>query len=181
MKQIVPGVKLIVGLGNPDPEYGSTYHNVGHQFVSFLIGSQALCAPESSSPVCRMKLLNTDAYMNESGACVAEALKKYGLLPAEALVVHDDSDIAVGAWKFSHARNSGGHRGVQNVIDHLGTNAFWRLRIGIRPASAFPPVSGEPAKKWVKAEKFVLKKTTAGDRKALDAAFAEALAALGGA
>ena len=180
MKTIAAPIRLIVGLGNPDPEYAPTYHNVGHQFVMFLIATQASCLPESASPVCSMKLLKTDAYMNESGAYVAEALKKYGARAADALVVHDDSDLAVGEWKFSFARNAGGHRGVQNVIDHLGTNMFWRLRVGIRPKASLRPALGEPAKKWVKAEKFVLKKISPADRKAIDGVFAEALAALGG-
>ncbi len=165
-------IRLIVGLGNPDPEYASTYHNVGHRFILFLIGSQELCAPGSASRICGMKLLKTDAYMNESGACVAQAVKKYACPLDALLVVHDDSDIPVGSWKFSFARNAGGHRGVQNVIDHLGTNAFWRLRIGIRPKAA-KTIEGAPKKKWVKAEKFVLKAISASDRKTIEAVFAE--------
>ena len=166
-------IRLIVGLGNPDPEYAPTYHNVGHRFVLLLIGSKVQCAPGSASKICGMKLLKTDAYMNESGACVAQAVRKYACPLDALLVVHDDSDIRVGSWKFSFARNAGGHRGVQNVIDHLGTNAFWRLRIGIRPKPATPR-EGAPAKKWVKAEKFVLKAVSAADRKAIEAVFSRA-------
>ncbi len=163
-------IRLIVGLGNPDPEYASTYHNVGHRFVSFLIGSQELCSAGSAARICTIKLLTTDAYMNESGACVLEAVRKYGCPLDGLLVVHDDSDIAIGSWKFSFARNAGGHRGVQNVIDHLGTNAFWRLRIGIRPRPA-EGAENAPRRKWVKAEKFVLKAISASDRKAIEAVF----------
>lgn len=167
-------IRLIIGLGNPDPEYAPTYHNVGHQFVLFLIRQQELCMPGAEGGICAMKLLKTDAYMNESGACVTEALKKYGLAGKDLLVVHDDSDIPIGEWKMSFGRNAGGHRGVQNVIDHMGTNAFWRLRFGIRPKSAFEVSQTGKRGRWIKAETLVLKKVSAADRKALDAVFAEA-------
>lgn len=152
--------KLIIGLGNPDPEYALTYHNVGHLFVEALIAAH---------PHTERKMLTTDAYMNESGACVERALKKYRLKPADLLVVQDDSDIPIGSWKISFGRNSGGHRGVQNVIDHLRTNGFWRLRVGIRPLAE---------KRRQKAEDLVLKKIAPADRKKIDAVFAEAIAAL---
>jgi len=167
-------IRLIIGLGNPDPEYAPTYHNVGHQFILFLIRQQEVCVPGVLKGICAMKLLKTDAYMNESGACVTEALKKYGYTGEELLVVHDDSDIPIGEWKMSFSRNAGGHRGVQNIIDHMGTNAFWRLRFGIRPKAAFG-VSAQGARgRWIKAETLVLKKIGAQDRKILDAVFAEA-------
>ena len=151
------GVKLIIGLGNPDPEYALTYHNVGHLFVEALIAAH----PKSD-----LKMLTTDAYMNESGACVMQALKKYKLKPAELLVAQDDSDISIGSYKLSFARNAGGHRGVQNVIDHLRTNEFWRLRVGIRPVTE---------RKRQKAEDLVLKKISAADRKKIDAVFKEVI------
>ncbi|MSR73699.1 MAG: peptidyl-tRNA hydrolase [Candidatus Pacebacteria bacterium] len=152
--------KLIIGLGNPDPEYGLTYHNVGHLFVEALIAAH---------PKTERKVLTTDAYMNESGACVVQALKKYKLKPADLLVVQDDSDIPIGSYKISFGRNAGGHRGVQNVIDHLRTNGFWRLRVGIRPVAE---------RKRQKAEDLVLKKISAADRKKIDAVFAEAITKL---
>lgn len=162
-------IQLIIGLGNPDPEYGKTYHNVGHQFILFLIKNQELCAPDSAARLCTIKLLKTDAYMNESGACVKTALKKYQLKPDQLMVAHDDADIMMGTYKMSFARNAGGHRGVQNIIDYLKTNKFWRLRIGIRPAKE---------KRRQKAEKLVLKKITPADQKKLQAVFKEAMKVL---
>lgn len=152
--------KLIIGLGNPDPEYALTYHNVGHLFVNALIAAY---------PTTERKMLTTDAYMNESGACVSQALKKYKLKPAELLIVHDDADISVGSYKISFGRNAGGHRGVQNIIDHLRTNGFWRLRVGIRPVTE---------RKRQKAEDLVLKKISSADRKKIDAVFKKAIALL---
>jgi PTH1 family peptidyl-tRNA hydrolase len=153
--------RIIIGLGNPDPEYDNTYHNVGHQFIAMLM---------AHNPHAPQKLIKTDAYMNESGACVAEALKKYKAKPAELLVVHDDSDIALGAHKISFGRNAGGHRGVQNIIDHVRTNAFWRLRIGIRPRAE---------RKRRKASELVLKSISAANAAVLKAVFAKAAAELG--
>ena len=150
-------IKLIIGLGNPDPEYAPTYHNAGHQFVDALI---------AHDPKSTRKMLKTDAYMNESGACVSQALKKYELKRDRLLVAHDDADIMLGTFKFSFGRNAGGHRGVQNVIDHIGTNEFWRLRIGIRPA--------HEARRQ-KAEKLVLKKITSADRKKLNEVFKDVI------
>lgn len=167
-------IRIVIGLGNPDPEYAPTYHNVGHQFISFLIRRQELCAPDAGTGICGMKLLTTDAYMNESGACVMGALKKYGFPPGEILVAHDDADIPIGAFKMSFGRGAGGHRGVQNVIDHMGTKDFWRLRIGIRPKAAFAPAPAGTKRRRAKAETLVLKKISGADRKVLDAAFSEA-------
>lgn len=162
-------IQLIIGLGNPDPEYEKTYHNVGHQFILFLIINQELCAPDSAARLCTIKLLKTDAYMNESGACVKTALKKYKLKSDQLMVAHDDSDIMMGTHKMSFARNAGGHRGVQNIIDYLKTNKFWRLRIGIRPANE---------KRRQKAEKLVLKKITPTDQKKLHMVFKEVVKVL---
>lgn len=153
-------VRLVIGLGNPDPEYADTYHNVGHQFVNALI---------ARDPHDARKFIKTDAYMNESGACVAQALKKYRLKSDEFLAVQDDSDIAIGEYKFSFGRNAGGHRGIQNIIDHLGTNAFWRLRIGIRPISE---------KRREKAEHLVLRRISASDRAILDGVFSRVMTAV---
>lgn len=161
--------QLIIGLGNPDPEYAATYHNVGHQFILFLIKHQELCAPDNTSRLCTIKLLKTDAYMNESGACVKTALKKYKLKPDKLMVAHDDADIMMGAYKMSFARNAGGHRGVQNIIDYLKTNTFWRLRIGIRPSNE---------KRRQKAEKLVLKKITVQDQKRLQTVFRQVMKGL---
>jgi peptidyl-tRNA hydrolase, PTH1 family len=101
-------------------------------------------------------------YMNESGRAVREALKKFGTQPADLIVIHDDSDLTIGNYKLSFARSSAGHKGVQSVIDTLTTNAFTRVRIGIRPV--------REARRQ-KAAEFALKKISAANRKILDAVF----------
>lgn len=146
--------RIIIGLGNSDEEYAHTYHNVGHLFVDFLKQGNAL---------------KTDAYMNESGKFAKEALKKHKAKPDQLLVIHDDADIAIGNYKLSFARNAGGHRGVQNIIDQLKTNAFWRLRIGIRPVK-------ERAR--AKANELVMKKISPANKKKLEVVFKEIMKVL---
>ena len=107
--------------------------------------------------------------MNKSGLFVKEALKKYKAKPEQLLVIHDDSDIELGKYKLSFGRSSAGHKGVQNVINHLKTQKFWRLRIGIRPSQE---------RKRAKADALVLKKIAPANKQLLDKVFKEALKSL---
>ena len=121
-------LRLIIGLGNSGVEYTHTYHNVGFLAVHYFRGlarAHTFSLPED-------RLLLTDGSMNTSGAFVRTALARFKVPPAELLLVHDDSDIALGHYKFSFSRGSAGHKGVEDVVRALGTNVFWRLRIGIR-------------------------------------------------
>lgn len=142
--------KLIIGLGNPGREYAKTYHNVGFLAVDYL-GQNPLVS----------KMLKSDVFMNDSGNFVKKALKKYKVRPEESMIIHDDSDIELGKYKVSFARNSAGHHGIDSIIKSLGTNDFWRLRIGI----------GKKAK--VKAKKLVLKKISKADWEILLKVFEE--------
>ena len=156
--------KLIIGLGNPGKDYENTYHNAGFLFINYLMENQQV---QSS----KLKVKSSETYMNESGKFVAKELKKSGTKPEELLIVHDDSDIELGNYKLSFNRNAAGHHGVESIIKALKTKNFWRLRIGIRP----PQKKGSPR---LKAEKFVLKKITAADKKMLEKVFEKATAKL---
>ncbi len=169
METSKPEFKLIIGLGNPDKKYENTYHNVGHLFVDYLTKSFQLKGPARRQAG---KSLKTDVYMNESGRFVSRALKKAGIKSENTLVVHDDSDIILGDFKLSYGRGAAGHHGIESIINALGTKNFWRLRIGIRPK----PRKGIPRQK---AEKFVLKKISASDKKILEEVFRKSEEALG--
>ncbi|MBU6141752.1 aminoacyl-tRNA hydrolase [Patescibacteria group bacterium] len=166
-----PQYKLIVGLGNPGPDYANTYHNVGALAVDHLI--------EETRPLTLKKNVSKKfqyaadgniifikplTYMNESGVAVKNALKQFKATPEEILVIHDDSDITIGEYKLSYERGAGGHKGIESIIQHLKTKKFWRLRIGIRP----PAIAGTPRKK---AEEFVLKRISAAHRRLLETVF----------
>jgi PTH1 family peptidyl-tRNA hydrolase len=160
-----PEFKLIIGLGNPDPEYQNTYHNVGHLFLDFLIENRE----NFQFPISNDHLLKTDVYMNESGAFVKKALKKHNTKPEELLIVHDDSDITIGNYKLSFERGTAGHHGIESILANIKTNNFWRLRIGIRPQNE---------KVRQKSEKFVLKKIAVADKKLLEEVFQRATKAI---
>lgn len=165
-------VRLIIGLGNPDPEYANTYHNIGFLAVDYL---------SKNPPISNYQLpiTKSDVYMNESGKFVAKEIKKAGAKPEELLVVHDDSDIELGKYKLSFGRGAAGHHGVESVQTTLKTKNFWRLRIGIRPAEKKSLPAGRQApEKRLKAGDFVLKKITPADKKILEKTFEEIVAKL---
>jgi len=103
-------------------------------------------------------------FMNVSGAAVREAARKFNVLPEHIIVLHDDSDLPLGDRKISFGGGSAGHKGVQSVIDHLHTEDFSRVRIGIRDPQ-------ERARK--KAGDFVLHSITPTDQEILEGVFAE--------
>ncbi|MFH1346625.1 MAG: aminoacyl-tRNA hydrolase [Spirochaetota bacterium] len=119
--------RLIIGLGNPDKEYEKTYHNVGFLAVDFLAANPEKFKIQNS----KFKILKSEVYMNESGDFVKKTVKQNNVKPGEILIIHDDSDIKIGEYKFSFGRSSAGHKGVQSIIDSLKTKNFWRLRIGV--------------------------------------------------
>ncbi|MDO8664877.1 MAG: aminoacyl-tRNA hydrolase [Candidatus Liptonbacteria bacterium] len=198
------GIKLIIGLGNPEPEYDNTYHNAGKLMVDYLLKklvsggvSKAACFHKKTSgnfescTVCDFRLVKPTNYMNENGKAAKAALKSFGTKADSLLVAHDDSDIEIGTYKTSFGSGSAGHNGVQSVIENMGTKNFWRLRIGIRPSprnsalsqrrSALRPKADLPAEvRRTKAGEFVLKKITDADDKLMCSAFEKAFEELFG-
>ncbi len=140
--------KLIVGLGNPGPQYAETRHNVGFQFVDYLAGKHGLSfstfrfnahlafGKVKGQEVVLAKPLT---FMNLSGQAVKPLLKSLGTSPENLLVVYDDMDLPLGAIRLRPKGGAGGHRGMQSIIDALGRQDFPRLRFGIgRPARGDP-------------------------------------------
>jgi PTH1 family peptidyl-tRNA hydrolase len=137
MSQLAP--KLIVGLGNPGAEYAETRHNAGFWFcerlarelgVSFSKEARfhGLAANARSDGVW---LLMPQTFMNRSGQSVAALARFYRINPAEILVVHDELDIPPGQLRLKFGGGLGGHNGLKDITAHLGTQDFWRLRVGI--------------------------------------------------
>ena len=140
-------IRLIIGLGNPGKEYANTYHNVGCLFVDHVKDLQ-----KNNMIDAGLALISSRVYVNDSGKFVAKELKRAGAKPEELLVVHDDSDIEIGKYKFALAsagRGAAGHHGIESIQKALKSNNFPRLRIGIRrPTSA--------SEQRMKAGEFVL-------------------------
>lgn len=136
-------MKLIVGLGNPGPEYEFTPHNVGFLVVDWIAGDHGV---EVRNRQCRaltaritigqeqVVLAKPETYMNLSGQAVGCLLEELELRPeADLIVIHDELDFPFGTLRIQRARSSAGHNGVESIIDSLGTNDFLRIRIGVAP------------------------------------------------
>jgi len=125
--------KLILGLGNPGSKYEHTYHNAGHLFIDFATkGAFKKYRNFAFAKEDSLIFAKALTYMNQSGLAAREALKYFNLEPKDLLLVHDDSDLPLGEYKITSNQGSAGHNGVQSVIEHLGTQEFGRLRIGVR-------------------------------------------------
>lgn len=132
-------IKLIVGLGNPGPEYETTYHNVGVMALEHLAaaGDATRLFRRHGDSFAYAKrgeciFVRPLVFMNESGIAVRDAVRAFGANPDEIAVIHDESDLPLGEYKYVFGGGSAGHKGVQSVIDHLHTPDFWRARIGVR-------------------------------------------------
>jgi len=135
-------IRLIVGLGNPGPDYEQTRHNAGFWLVDNLANSlpNARLQRESGFNALVAKtiiggnqvwLLEPQTYMNRSGQSVGAMARFYKIQPDEVLVVHDELDLPPGAAKLKKGGSSGGHNGLKDITSALGTQDYWRLRIGI--------------------------------------------------
>lgn len=134
-------ITLIVGLGNPGNRYVFTRHNVGFMVLDLIEdkADKILEEKETSWAILRkikwedlyLTTLRPLTYMNNSGEAVAKVLTKEKIKPTEMIVIHDDLDLPVGRIKISRGGSSGGHRGVQSIIDCIGTKEFPRLKVGI--------------------------------------------------
>lgn len=139
-------MKLIIGLGNPGEEYVNTRHNAGFLCVDFLQRAfdfepfaldKKMSARIASGVIGGQKILlvKPETFMNHSGGTVQALLHFYKLSPADIAVIHDDLDIAPATYKTTASSRAAGHNGVQDIITQLGTQDFFRLRLGIgRPA-----------------------------------------------
>ena len=133
-------VKLVVGLGNPGPEYEATRHNAGFWWVENLADAQRVRLRAQSKFFGRVGRLTDDGsdcwlllpstYMNESGRAVQAMAAFYKIVPDEILVVHDELDLPPGTARLKKGGGVAGHNGLRDISAKLGPD-FWRLRIGI--------------------------------------------------
>jgi len=175
-------VKLIAGLGNPGEKYKKTRHNAGFlaleeiaaafQFPVFKMESR-FNAEISESIIGGQKIIlaKPQTFMNKSGNAVKAICDYYKIGIANIIVIHDDLDIELGKYKIARDRTSAGHKGVQSIIDTLGTKNFTRVRIGIgvenKPLDSSPAGESLGASK-IPAEKFVLENFSKVEEKTID-------------
>ena len=135
------GLKIVIGLGNPGTKYSGTRHNIGFMALERMASSAGFTfrqqtklhglAAETGVGDQRLRLLMPQTYMNDSGRSIRAALDWYGFAPEQLLVLVDDMDIPLGRLRLRAQGGAGGHNGLRSTIQHLGSQVFPRLRIGI--------------------------------------------------
>lgn len=137
---------LIVGLGNPGAKYANTRHNVGFEVVfeladefnvDFVQDRSEAYVGEGTYRSYQIILATPTTYMNRSGRSVAGLLERYDISRRKLLVIYDDLNLKLGAVRLRPSGSAGGHNGIQDVINRLGTDEIARLRIGI--GGDYPP------------------------------------------
>ena len=130
-------IKLVIGLGNPGKKYDQTRHNVGFDVLDRMaVDSGAEFANHLKWKAHIAKhplalLMKPQTFMNESGRAAGAALRFYKWQPEEVLVIYDDVSIPLGALRFREKGSAGGHNGMKSLIQHFGSDAFPRLKLGI--------------------------------------------------
>ena len=133
-------IKLFVGLGNPGDKYSSTRHNAGFWWIDFVTKNHKLSLKKSTkffgyytsiSDKSDVFFLEPHTFMNESGRSVQAFANFYKIKAEEILIIHDELDISPGKIKLKLGGGHGGHNGIKDISQMLGTNNFWRLRVGI--------------------------------------------------
>jgi peptidyl-tRNA hydrolase, PTH1 family len=164
---------LVVGLGNPEGEYGGTRHNVGADAVRALAAREHVEPSRNKRVRCeiaqvtaggvRFVLAVPTSYMNRSGDPVQAAAAWFKVPPERVIVCHDDLDVAVGELRLKRGGSNAGHRGLKDIDRALGTPDYFRLRLGVgRPPGRMP------------AKDFVLRRFSPAEREEIDVTLAEA-------
>ena len=155
---------IIAGLGNPTREYEKTRHNVGFEVIDVLADRLGTTVEEKKFKVL---LLKPQTFMNLSGESVRAAADFYKVDPEHIIIVYDDISLDVGQLRIRKKGSAGGHNGIKNIIAHLGTQEFPRIKVGV----------GDKPKKMDLAD-YVLSRFSKEDRAVMEDAFREAAGAV---
>jgi PTH1 family peptidyl-tRNA hydrolase len=145
-------MKLIVGLGNPGFLYARNRHNIGFMCVSYLSKKYKIDfdrkqghARTGIGNIGRNKVVvaRPQTYMNASGEAVKALFQRLDVTPADLIVIHDDLDLPTGKIRLRLGGSSGGHKGIDSIISHIGTPDFYRVRVGIGRPEADKPSAKE--------------------------------------
>lgn len=148
-------MKLFVGLGNPGEKYVNSRHNTGYMVVDKLSKTQKL---KNSKQV---KIFKSQSFMNDTGSFVKKLTSDYCLVPSDLYIIHDDLDLPLGSWKIQFAKGPKDNGGINSIEQVLGTNGFWRVRVGVDNRYPESRTSGEEyvLQDFTLDEKIILDKT----------------------
>lgn len=174
-------MKLIVGLGNPGKKYQDTWHNAGFlavdeiqsledkNFSKFKTNKKFKSEITQASPIKeKIILAKPRTFMNNSGQAVKALVKFYKIKPQDLWVIHDDIDLPLAKIRISQNASAAGHKGIQSIINHLGTQQFVRFRIGI----------GSEEQGQIPTEEYVLQKIDKESRITIDESIKKIIAAI---
>ena len=177
MAALTADIRMIVGLGNPGADYVDTRHNAGFWLADMIAAEQGASfrfEKRYNADECKFRATGKDVYllkpqtfMNRSGQAVAALARYFKIGVEQILVIHDELDLPPGTNRIKQAGGHGGHNGLRDIISHLGSNAFFRIRIGIgHPGDAAQVIN------------YVLHKPSATDLAAIESANRESLAVM---
>ena len=177
MAALTANIRLIVGLGNPGADYVDTRHNAGFWLIDEIAADQGLSfrfEKRSNAEECKFKAQGRDLYlqkpqtfMNRSGQAVAACARYYKIAVEEILVIHDELDLPPGTNRIKQAGGHGGHNGLRDIVNHLGSREFFRIRVGIgHPGDASQVVN------------YVLHRPSVAERNAIEKANRDTLAVM---
>ncbi len=157
-------MKLIVGLGNPGEKYKNNRHNVGYMVIDKLKNLK-------TKELKNLKIFKSQNFMNDSGSFVKDLISKYpSILVSDVYIVHDDLDLPLGTWKMQFAKGPKDNGGINDMEQKLGTEDFWRVRVGGDNRNPENRTSGE---------EYVLEDFTLNERVILDKVIGEICKKLG--
>jgi len=177
MAALTANIRLIVGLGNPGADYVDTRHNAGFWLIDLIAADRGLSfrfEKRFNADECKFKAEGRDVFlqkpqtfMNRSGQSVAALARYYKIAPEEILVIHDELDLPPGVNRIKQGGGHGGHNGLRDIVNHLGSREFFRIRVGIgHPGSASQVIN------------YVLHKPSAADLADIDNANRDTLAVM---
>jgi PTH1 family peptidyl-tRNA hydrolase len=177
MAALTANLRLIVGLGNPGADYVDTRHNAGFWLIDEIAADLGLgfrFEKRFNADECKLKAQGRDlflqkpqTFMNRSGQSVAALARYYKIAPEEILVIHDELDLAPGTNRIKQAGGHGGHNGLRDIINHLGSRDFFRIRVGIgHPGDSKQVIN------------YVLHKPSLADKTAIEGANRDTLAVM---
>lgn len=153
---------LLVGLGNPGVKYEQTRHNVGFLVLDRLgdtwkNAKQSALVSKTTVQGKDVYLAKPQTFMNKSGVSVRALCDYYDILPEQTIVVHDEVDIPFGDVRVKFGGGTAGHNGIKSLVQHLGTEDFWRVRFGVgRPPNPNFPLDRYVLSQWTEAERELL-------------------------